>query len=88
MRDIILYSSIDNHETYLELWGSSTKHPDSLFRFSNFKTVEFVDLDCQIFQWLLECASKLNFPFHAMQVCRFAVDMQENLMEYRKTEVR
>ena len=32
-----LYSRISDHETVLELWGASTKHPDSVFYFSDFK---------------------------------------------------
>ena len=74
MNDTIrLYSRVDNKDTVLELWGASTKHPDSVFRFSNFKKCEFIKEEAQIFQWLLECASKLNFPFHAMELAEFAM---------------
>lgn len=71
--NIKLYSRVSDKETILELWGASTKHPDSTFCFSNFRKCEFVDEDAQIFQWLLECASKLNFPFHAMELAEFAM---------------
>lgn len=57
----------------LELWGASTKHPDSVFYFNDFKKVDFVEEEYQIFQWLLECASKLNFPFHAKQLAEYAL---------------
>ena len=30
-----LYSRISDHETVLELWEASTKHPDSIFFFSD-----------------------------------------------------
>ena len=35
-----LYSRVKDHETVLELWGASTKHPDSVFYFSDFKLSE------------------------------------------------
>lgn len=63
-------------ETYgyvLELWGGSTKHPDSVFHFSDFKKVEFLDPETQVFQWLLECASKLTFPFYAKELAEYAL---------------
>lgn len=57
----------------LELWGGSTKHPDSVFYFNDFKKVDFIENEYQIFQWLLECASKLTFPFHAKQLVEYAL---------------
>ena len=38
-----LYSRISDHETILELWGASTKHPDSVFYFSDFKISAWFD---------------------------------------------
>ena len=55
-----------------ELWGASTKHPDSMFLFSNFKKTELLEEPEQIYQWLLECASKLTFPFHAKELAEYA----------------
>lgn len=72
-----LYSRISDHETILELWGASTKHPDSIFYFSDFKKVEYFEPDTQIFQWLLECASKLVFPSHAYELTLFAIELYE-----------
>lgn len=57
----------------LELWGASTKHPDSKFYFSDFQKSPFVEEKHQIFQWLLECASKLTFPMHAKELAEFAL---------------
>ena len=57
----------------LELWGGSTKHPDSVFYFNDFKKVDFIEDKYQIFQWLLECASKLIFSFHAKQLVEYAL---------------
>ena len=71
---IILYSEIEDHDTVLELWGASTKHPDSRFFFSNFKKCEWIEENHQIFQWLLECASKLTWPFHAYELTEYAMD--------------
>lgn len=72
-----LYSRISDHETILELWGGSTKHPDSIFYFSDFKLCDWFEPQVQIVPWLFECASKMNFPFHAYQLARYACDMYE-----------
>ena len=72
---IKLYSRVSDRDVVLELWGGSTKHPDSMFFFSDFKKVEFVDENAQIFQWILECASKMNFPFHAYELADFAMEL-------------
>lgn len=69
---IYLYSDVKTKDTILELWGGSTKHPDSRFHFKKFEKSKWVDEENQIFQWLLECASRLNFPFHAYQLMKFA----------------
>ena len=73
-----LYSRLSDHETVLELWGASTKHPDSIFFFSDFQKCEWIEDKYQVFQWLLECASKLTFPFHAYDLMLFAKDCYEN----------
>ena len=62
------------NDKILELWGASTKHPDSLFRFSDFKKVEFIDEKYQVFQWVLECASKLTWPQHAKELAEWALE--------------
>lgn len=77
MQPYVLYSRISDHETILELWGASTKHPDSMFRFSNFKTCDWFPKDRQIFQWILECASKLSWPIHARDLTDFAIIVYE-----------
>ena len=57
-----------------ELWGASTKHPDSIFFFNDweFKT-DLMDDDLQIFQWLLYIASRLLFPPHAKDLVEYAL---------------
>lgn len=77
MQPYVLYSRISDHETILELWGASTKHPDSMFRFNNFKTCDWFPKDHQIFQWILECASKLSWPIHARDLTDFAIIIYE-----------
>lgn len=72
-----LYSRLDDHEIVLELWGASTKHPDSVFYFSDFQLSEWTDAEDQIFQWLLECASKLNWPYHAYRLACKAIEIYE-----------
>lgn len=56
-----------------ELWGASTKHPDSIFHFSDFRKNEWLGDEVQVFQWLLECASKMTFPFHAKKLAEYAL---------------
>lgn len=72
-QSVILYSNVKTRGTILELWGGSTKHPDSRFHFSDFEKCEFVQEEHQLFQWVLECASKLTFPFHAKALTEWAL---------------
>lgn len=58
----------------LELWESSTKYPDSKFYFSDFQKSPFVEERHQVFQWILECASKLTFPMHAKELVEYALE--------------
>ena len=82
-----LYSRISDHETVLELWGASTKHPDSMFFFSDFKLCEWFDPQAQVFQWVLECASKLNFPTHAHDLTLYALELYELFLQARRLEM-
>lgn len=74
-----LYSRISDHETILELWGASTKHPDSIFYFSDFKICDWFEPQKQIIPWIFECASKMIFPRHAYELARWACDWYENI---------
>ena len=68
----VLYKN-DNGDYVLELWGGSTKHPDSVFHYSDWGDKSpYFDDEVQIYQWLLYCASKLSFPFHAKKLVDFA----------------
>ena len=78
---IKLYSRISNHETILELWGASTKHPDSTFKYSNFNKNELLNDNVQIYQWLIECASKLTWWFYTKQLVDFANEYYKNVIE-------
>lgn len=62
------YSRLDTRDTYFELWGASTKHPDvrrSLKR--DIDSKEFIEsffidsVEYKFFQWICQCFSKLNF---------------------------
>lgn len=57
-----------------ETWGASTKHPDSVFHFEDFEKNPYIDDEVQVFQWLLECASKLTWPFHAKEMVDYAIE--------------
>lgn len=58
----------------LEVWSSSTKYPDAKFYFSDFNKSDWVDNKHQVFQWLLECASKMRFPTTAKQISDLAYE--------------
>ena len=72
-----LYSRLFDHETVLELWGASTKHPDSMFFFSNFKLCDWFEPKDQIIPWIFECASKLNIPYHSYELAKWACNIYE-----------
>lgn len=74
-----IYKKPDSNFYILELWDSSTKHPDSVFDMEDFTLPRWVDknnpiqINGQVFQWLLECASKLNHPSHAYALADYAM---------------
>ena len=67
-----IYKS-NEHGYVCELWGASTKHPDSIFYFDDFKKSDVFEDETQVFQWLLECASKLTWPMHAKDLAEQAL---------------
>ena len=83
-----LYSRISDHETILETWGASTKHPDATFYFSDFNKSPYSDEFCQIFPWLLECASRMTWVSHAYSLGEFAFECYNAIIEARKIELK
>ena len=64
---------LDKKNNYIcEIWGGSTKHPDSRFNMKEFEKVDFIEEKYQVYQWLLECASKMHFPFYAKEIVDYA----------------
>ena len=62
-----------------ELWEASTKHPDSVFHYENFvESKVYPGFRANYFAWLMEIASKMNFPFHTYEIAKFAIDRYEN----------
>ena len=71
-----LYSRLADHETVLECWGASTKHPDSVFHFSDWTDrAPWLNEEALIFQWLLYCASKLSFVFSSYTLAYWAMEL-------------
>jgi hypothetical protein len=72
-----------NSDDYVcELWEGSTKHPDAVFHFRDFVKSAFVEEDnYNIFQWLLEIASKMNFPHHAKEIAEYALEIYGKPLE-------
>lgn len=65
----------DNKLDRLELWGSSTKHPDCVFFYSDFNKSPYITEEAEhwnIFQFMVECAAKLSLPFGTINVLNFA----------------
>ena len=63
-----VYSNIKTKETYFEVWGASTKHPDVRRNLQSDKENEkffsstFITCpEYECFQWLAQCISELNF---------------------------
>ena len=76
MADLKIYECYDENnekDLTLEVWSSSTKYPDAKFYFSDFEKSIWIAEEHQIFQWLLECASKMNFPSTAKQIAELAL---------------
>lgn len=61
-----IYSDIATRKTYVERWGASTKHPDSIHCFDDHESSPYVKRGTpwDIYQWLLECAVDVAFPPH------------------------
>lgn len=83
------YSDIETKETKLELWGASTKHPDSVFVYNREKEspkgwlncVELDKLDAiLIYGWLLNCAGSLTWWFHQRDLVDFANEYYEQVL--------
>ena len=68
------YDENNKKDLTLEIWSSSTKYPDAKFYFSDFKKSLWVNDEHQVFQWLLECASKMSFPSTAKQIADLAYE--------------
>ena len=81
MSSYVLYSNIESRDTILEIWGGSTKHPDCKFHFSNFHLSEWYEPEMQTLPWVLECASKLNSPYHSYELASWICEIYENKMK-------
>lgn len=67
------YNENNEKTLTLEVWASSTKYPDAKFYFEDFNKSEWCAEEHQVFQWLLECASKMRFPTTAKQIAELAL---------------
>lgn len=83
-----LYSRIADHETILECWGSSTKHPDARFFFSEFKKSKYFDEDAYIVPWIYECASKMMWPYHAFKLAEWGSELYRNKRNFDYAEIQ
>ena len=74
MTDCKLYSDLRTKETYFEIWGSSTKHADVVYRYSKFNASELLPREnpYNIFAWLCECASRMLIPTTTLEIVFYA----------------
>lgn len=83
MNEYQLYSNMYNKKTYLAIWGASTKHPDCVFCLEHlinseqFKFSDYCTFERNLFQFILYCASRLNFDFNAYSLVSYAMQIEE-----------
>ena len=75
-KGIVVYKNKEN-DYVCELWGASTKHPDSIFHMNHnvkYKKSGLYDDDkYEVYQWLLWIASNLTWRFHARELAEYAL---------------
>lgn len=75
-KGIVVYRN-DENDYVCELWGASTKHPDSIFHMNYDKRFHksglYGDDKYEVFQWLLQCASELTWRPHAKALTEYAL---------------
>lgn len=87
---MILYSRLDNKKTYVEFWGASTKHPDSINCYQSdieageYIPNEFQGDECNIMQWLMYVASIKTWIFHAVDTIRDLMVIHDDWLASRK----
>lgn len=84
---MILYSRLDNKKTYVEFWGASTKHPDSMHCYQDDVEIgKYIPNEYQmeagnIFQWLMYVASMKTWFAHAREVIEDILDLDNDYRE-------
>ena len=74
-----LYSDIKTREVIFESWGGSTKHPDRVYKFSDYKDKWSVDetFEVNYIQWLAWIASCSMWDFHAKNLMKWILSLPE-----------
>ena len=89
-KGIVVYKN-DENDYVCELWGASTKHPDSVFHMNHdgkYKKSDLYDDDkYEVYQWLLWIASNLTWRFYARNLAEFAIrewyDVEDQCSQHR-----
>ena len=75
MKEVKLFSRLDNHDTVLEIWGGSSRHPDVVFvldkkgcRKSGYKNNPLCDRSAvtNMYQWLCSVQGAILFPLASL----------------------
>lgn len=74
-KGIVVYKN-EEDDYVCELWGASTKHPDSIFHMNydgQYKKNGFYSDEAEVFQWLMWIAAQLCWRPHAKEVVEYAL---------------
>ena len=79
--DIHLYESGDDYK--LEIWGASTKHPDTIHLYSEkgFIKSEYIPRSKQVYNFILQVAANSELPMYAAKIARFGLKYLEKYEE-------
>ena len=72
-----LYCNIDTKDTILESWGASTKHPDSIYYYSDYDNKSELDDSFEFngVQWLAYIASNCLWSFHSISLMKWVLEI-------------
>ena len=81
---MILYSRLADRKTYVEFWGASTKHPDSINCYQSdiengkFTPNTYQDEGGNILQWLMYVASIKMWFTHARDLIEEIIEIDND----------
>lgn len=80
-RGYALYSRLETKDTYFELWGASTKHPDCAFCFEYFTPSIFMSYEENIIAWMAWIASQMQYRWDVLKMLDLINDFRSNVCD-------